>query len=115
MTVWEKEVAKVWMFDYLAYNIDRTPENLLITSDFRVHLIDHSRSFQRFLVPMRPLSRFPRQAIERLRRLSSEELRTALGRYLTEEELQALLERRTRLLARVDELLASRPETQVYF
>ena len=115
MESWEREIAKVWLFDYLAYNIDRTPDNLLVTSDFQVRLIDHSRSFQRFLTPMRPLFRFPRESIERLRTLGPEDFREALGPYLTEEEMEAFLERRKRILDRVAELLASRPESEVYF
>ena len=112
---WEDEVAKVWLFDYLAYNVDRSPENLLVTSEFGVKLIDHSRAFQRFLVPMRPLSRFPQQAIERLRRMTDDEIRGPLAAYLTDEEIDALLERRRRVLERVDALLASKPRSEVLF
>jgi hypothetical protein len=112
---WENEVAKVWLFDYLAYNIDRTPDNLLVAEGFKVHLIDHSRAFQRFLVPMRPLSRFPKRAIDNLRRLEEEDLQRALGDYLTREEMRALLERRKRVLERVDELLGTIPESQIFF
>ena len=115
MASWEDVVAAVWLFDYLAYNVDRSPGNLFVTSGFGVKLIDHSRAFQRFLVPMRPLSRFPRDAIERLRRATDEEIRELLAAYLTDEEIDALLERRRRLLDRVDALLASRPESEVLF
>jgi hypothetical protein len=111
----ENEVARAWLFDYLAYNIDRTSDNLLVVNGFKVKLIDHSRAFQRFLVPMRPLSRFPRAAIERLRGTRPEDFRRALRPYLTEDELEALLARRKRVLERVDELLASRPESEVFF
>ena len=115
MSSWEDEVAKVWLFDYLAYNIDRTPENLLVSSTFGVKLIDHGRAFQRFLVPMRPLSRFPRRAIERLRQMMDDEIREPLTAYLAGEEINALLERRRRVLERVDALLASKPEGEVLF
>ena len=113
--LWEDEVAKTWLFDYLAYNIDRTPENLLVTTGFKVRLIDHSRAFQRFLIPMRPLSRFPRRVIENLRARGEEDMRRALGAYLAEDELRALLERRKRILERVDSLLASQKESDVLF
>ncbi|MCH7824697.1 MAG: hypothetical protein IH849_07840 [Acidobacteria bacterium] len=115
MAAWEDEVAKVWLFDYLAYNIDRTPENLLLIPGFGVKLIDHSRAFQRFLVPMRPLMRFPRQAIDRLRALSEDEIRRSFSDYLTGEEIDALLIRTRRVLDRVDELLAAKPEDEVLF
>ncbi len=115
MATWEDNVATVWFFDYLVYNIDRTPENLLLLPGFRVKLIDHSRAFQRFLVPMRPLMRFPRQAIDRLRALSDDEIRGPLSDYLTGEEIDALLTRKRRILERVDELLATKPEGAVLF
>lgn len=115
LAAWDDEVAAAWLFDYIAYNIDRTPENLLITQGFDLKLIDHSRAFQRFLVPMRPLSRFPRRVVERLRVLSDEEIRAALEAYLTVDEIDALLERRRRVLLRVDELLAENPENDVLF
>jgi len=115
MAAWEDEVAKVWLFDYLAYNIDRTPENLLLIPGFGVKLIDHSRAFQRFLVPMRPLMRFPRQAIDRLRALSDDEIRRSLSDYLTGEEIDALLIRKRRVLERVDDLLGAKPENDVLF
>jgi hypothetical protein len=112
---WENEVDRVWLFDYLAYNIDRTPDNLLVAEGFKVHLIDHSRAFQRFVVPMRPLSRFPRGVVERLRRLGADDFERALGDYLTRDELSALLERRKRVLETVDGLLGTLPEGQVLF
>ncbi len=115
MAAWEDEVAKVWFFDYLAYNIDRTPGNLLLVPGFGVKLIDHSRAFQRFLVPMRPLMRFPRQAIDRLRALSDDKIRESLSAYLTGEEIEALLTRRRRVLDRVDGLLATKSEHEVLF
>ncbi len=115
MAAWEDEVAKVWLFDYLAYNIDRTPENLLLIPGFGVKLIDHGRAFQRFLVPMRPLMRFPRQAIDRLRALSNDEIRRSFSDYLSGEEIDALLIRTRRVLERVDELLAAKPEDEVLF
>jgi hypothetical protein len=115
MEKWQDEVDRVWLFDYLAYNIDRTPDNLLVIEGFQVRLIDHSRAFQHFLVPMRPLSRFPRAAIENLRRLRDEDVREALGPYLTGEEMGALLERRRRVLERVDRLLLRSPEAEVLF
>jgi len=115
MAAWENEVAKVWLFDYLAYNIDRTPENLLVTSGFGVKLIDHSRAFQRFLVPMRPLSRFPREVIEVLRRLTDDQVRAPLAAYLVADEIDALLERRRRVLSRVDDLLDSKDWSKVLF
>ena len=112
---WKEQVETVWFFDYLAYNIDRTPENLLITQGFHIRLIDHSRAFQEFVVPMRPLTRFPRAAIDRLRTLDEDDFERALGPYLDDGEMEALLERRKRILAHVDQLLKRRSPDEVFF
>jgi hypothetical protein len=64
---------------------------------------------------MRPLSRFPRGVIERLRGLGANDFERALGDYLTRDELRALLERRKRVLETVDGLLGTLPEVQVLF
>ena len=112
---WENEVAKAWLFDYLAYNIDRTTGNLLVTKGFKIRLIDHSRAFQRLLVPMRPLFRFPRGVITRLRGLGEQDFHDALGAFLDDEEMDALLERRKRVLRTVDQLLASHTAAEVFF
>ena len=112
---WQKQVEAVWFFDYLAYNIDRTPENLLVTKGFKIRLIDHTRAFQSFLRPMRPLSRFPQLAIDRLRTLEEDDFEEALGSYLDGDEMEALLERRKRLLEHVDRLLEEHPKEDVFF
>ncbi len=111
---WQKQVEAVWFFDYLAYNIDRTPENLLVTKGFKIRLIDHSRAFQSFLRPMRPLTRFPELAIDRLRVLEEDDFQKALGSYLDGDEMEALLERRKRLLEHVDRLLEERANAEVF-
>ena len=40
---WEEQVARIRMFDNLIYNTDRHLNNLRITEDWKIRLIDHSR------------------------------------------------------------------------
>ena len=42
---WNQQVAKVRLWDNLIYNTDRNLGNLLITEDWKIRLIDHSRTF----------------------------------------------------------------------
>ena len=57
--------------------------------------------------PYRPLYRFPRGPVERLRGLDARSLGRALGRYLEKDELAGLAERRGRVLRLVDAAIAS--------
>ena len=41
----ERQLARVRVFDWLILNPDRPDNNLLYTTDWRVHLIDHSEAF----------------------------------------------------------------------
>lgn len=115
LDAWRNQIEATWVFDYLAYNIDRTLENLLVIEGFRIRLIDHSRAFQKFLQPMRPFRRFPGEVVEKLRALDPEALEAPLGGLLDRDEMEALLERRKLLLEHVDQLLAQTPGESVFF
>ena len=45
---WSQKMANVQLFDNLIYNIDRHSNNIYITKDWNVILIDHSRAFRTF-------------------------------------------------------------------
>jgi hypothetical protein len=85
------------LLDYLIYNRDRHVRNLLFGGDYRPIAIDNSITFQAFVLPYRPLYRFPRVAVERLAQLERGSFRKALGRYLAGEEMDGLLRRVDRL------------------
>ena len=57
------------LFDYLIFNTDRHVRNVVFTPDWRPVAIDNSIAFHAFLRPFRPLYRFPRGPLDRLRRL----------------------------------------------
>lgn len=88
-------------FDYLIFNTDRHARNVVFGNDWRPVAIDQSISFHPFKRPYRPLYRFPRGPAEALERLDPRVIQERLGRYLEKDEIEGLLERRTRLLALV--------------
>lgn len=98
----DEGVHAMRLFDYLIFNTDRHLRNVLLGPDWRPAAIDNSIAFHPFLRPYRPLYRFPRGPIERLRLLDARSLRRALGRYLENDELAGLEERRARVLRLVD-------------
>ena len=44
---WNRQLYKVRLFNNLIHNVDRHMDNMLITEDWQVYLIDHSRTFRR--------------------------------------------------------------------
>ena len=48
-TRWNHQMQLVRLFDQLIYNVDRNAGNLLISRDWRVWMIDHTRAFRTFL------------------------------------------------------------------
>jgi hypothetical protein len=90
------------VFDVLIHNTDRTHENLLLTRDWNVVLIDHSRAFT--LRPQSPPLRYqqplelPPALAARLAALDRDTLERELGDWLHRRQIDALLKRRDRLL-----------------
>lgn len=113
---WVGQLWEMYFFDNLIYNADRNEGNILVDTDYRLWLIDHTRAFQAMpeLLDDRVV-RARRSTYERLVKLSEERLREALGVYLEPAELAALLERRERLVARIEDLVAELGEDVVLY
>jgi hypothetical protein len=88
------------VFDQLIYNIDRNLGNLLITSDWRMWMIDHTRAFRRHrtLLSERDLRGCDRTMLARLETLDKATLTRELSRWLEMGEIEALLARRDRIV-----------------
>jgi len=114
---WDREVLKMRLFDQLIYNVDRHANNILITQDFHLRLIDHSRSFrpQKALRNPEQLTRFSKSLLEGLERLEYADLRKRTGRYLTDSQIKTMLERRDAILALARKLVAERGEAAVIY
>ena len=116
-----KYVARAW--DSLIGNEDRTQQNVLYTKDWRTILIDHSRSFRasseftdrlifgkngiKKSADGRPFlfRRLPRSFVEKVNALDFKSIKEAVGPYLNDAEIEAVLARKAVLLAEIDELV----------
>ncbi len=99
-------------FDNLIANEDRHMGNVLVTKDHRAILIDHSRTFRTAdqfadqLLYMQEdsgdssaiMRELPRAFVESLSALDSATLHQVAGKYLTDQEIDAVLKRRLLLL-----------------
>jgi hypothetical protein len=93
---WNQQMWHVRLFDQLIYNVDRNLGNLVIDSDWRIWMIDHTRAFRLFdtLKTVGNLVRVDRQFLERLKALDRAPLVEETKNYLTPFEINALLKRR---------------------
>jgi hypothetical protein len=103
---WNRQMYVVRVFDQLIANVDRNLGNFLITRDWTVWMIDHSRSFRLSdtLRDPQTLTRCDRQLLERLRGLDPDTVQRDLGDYLTRQEIDALFKRRDLIVSHFDAL-----------
>lgn len=73
-TSWNQQMQMIRLFDQLIYNMDRNVGNLIITKDWRVWAIDHTRAFRTHEVLKTP--RMSLDATVRSSRSSSSSIRT---------------------------------------
>lgn len=125
---WSKSKYLMRAFDCLIGNEDRTQENIRYTADWRMILIDHSRSFRsspkhsnnlmygRNGIKEQKLFRvLPRSFVERLKELTLESVSRAVGPYLSNKEKHALLKRRDLLLEEIRIMIKEKGETNILY
>jgi hypothetical protein len=114
---WNQTYLKMVMFDNLISNVDRHLNNILVTKDFDLRLIDHSRSFRQWkeLRETKLLTRFSRSLLDGIKKLEYQDLRKRIGRYVTDEQIRGLLARRDLILKLADKLVAEKGEAAVIY
>lgn len=105
------------VFDSVIGNVDRNSGNILYDESGKIWLIDHSRAFlrndeTRYLDRVSGCSR---QLYERLWEITREELQPALESTLSDSEIDWVLQRRDKVLAHIDRLIAEMGEGAVLF
>ena len=109
------QIMRVW--DELIQNRDRNQGNILWTHDWTMWLIDHTRAFRLNTNVLKPeqLARCDRGLLERLRAVTPEALKQAVGNSLTKQEQEALLARRDKIIKHYEERIARLGEPVVLF
>ena len=117
VAAWNRQMYIVRVFDQLIHNTDRNLANLVITRDWKIWMIDHTRAFR--LNPElgnpKQLGMCERNLLAALRKLDRLSLARELGEYLTGAELDALLSRRDKIVDYFDRKVAERGEQEVLF
>lgn len=104
--MWNEQIYMMRLFDQLIYNTDRNLGNMLITKDWRLWAIDHTRAFRRHKSLKAPahVSRCDRQVFERLKALTFDAIKQQLDEYLDDGQIRAILARRDAIVAKLEGL-----------
>ena len=114
---WERVYLKMHLFDQLIANVDRHLNNILVTREFDLRLIDHSRSFRenKELQNPRLLHRFSRSVLDGIQKLEFQSLKKRIGRYLLDNQIRAMLARRDAIIALAAAHVKDRGEAAVIY
>ena len=126
---WNRAFYKQRAFDNLIANDDRHQNQYLITEDWRMILIDHSRSFRtskkftKKLIydeknkegPTFIMKELPRALYEKIKSLNAEVIKNAVGEYLTDKEIEAMLVRKDLIVKWVEDRIKKMGEDKVLY
>lgn len=114
---WMRQVQTMYLFDDLIGNIDRNMGDIVIDPDWKLWMIDHSRSFGVRFEPRHIEEVFfcERGFWEKLQVLDEAQIRERLGTSLTGPEIDAMLERRDQIVAHIQALIEQRTEEVVLY
>lgn len=124
----DRAVYLMRAFDNLIANEDRHANNFLLTKDWRIILIDHSRTFRtskKFTDELiyteknpegpKLMKELPRAFVEKLKGLTFAAIRGAVGEYLTDDQINAMLKRRDLMLKEIDRLVKLNGEANTLY
>ncbi len=126
---WKRTGYLQQVFDNLIGNEDRNMGNVLLTSDNRPLLIDHSRTFRtskafteslpfsedNLLEGAEIMRELPRALVEKIAALEPDIIRDAVGKYLTNREIQAIMDRKVLILKEIERLISLYGEASVLY
>jgi hypothetical protein len=124
---WNNGIYLTRAFDNLIANEDRHQGSILVTKDWRLILIDHSRSFgtsEQLTTELifsgekddsKIMRRLPRVFVDKLKSMNSEVVKEIVGDYLTDKEIAAVLMRRDLILKEIARLIEKHGEADVLY
>lgn len=125
---WNRALYLQRAFDNLIANEDRHQNQYLITKDWHMILIDHSRSFrttkkfttrliydEKYKEGARLMKELPRAFVEKLKAMNQEVIREAVGEYLTDKEIEAVLKRKDLIINWIEKRIKEVGEDNVLY
>jgi hypothetical protein len=112
---WSRQISRMKLFDQLIANIDRNAGNLLYDSSWKLFLIDHSRAFTEKTNPkgIAPIQTVDQTLWDRINALTRADLDRALGAWLDNNAIAAILTRREKMRENIAKQVAKFGEARV--
>jgi len=114
LATWNRHIARAKMIDNLIYNIDPNLGNWLVDPSWNLILIDHTRSFTTKKNMVHEMTRVDRALWDRMKALTIATLTPAVGKWIGNREMLAIIERRDRMQGTIDKLVAAKGEAAVF-
>jgi hypothetical protein len=108
-----KPIRQMLLFDNLIRNIDRNAGNILVGQPGDLILIDHSRAFTTNKKLQNKVERVDAELWQRMQTLTRENLTRALGAWLDEDAITAIIVRRDAMANEINKLVARKGRTLV--
>ena len=114
---WNKQMYRMRVFSALVRDTDRNLTNVLITSDWKIMMIDFTRAFrlQPIVASFKDLPMCDRGMFEKMKGLTKDGIRAASGDYLSPNEIEAMLKRRDILVTHFEGLIKAQGEDAVLY
>ena len=114
---WAMQQNRMRIFSELVHDTDRNTGNQLITEDWRLWMVDFTRAFRRSngLFREQSVQRCSRDLLGAMKALTAESVAAATAPHLLPAEISALLNRRDRIIARIEMLVQERGEQAVLY
>jgi len=114
---WNQQMVTVQIFDQLILNMDRNLGNLVITKDWNIWMIDHTRAFRlyRTCPKLAGMKQIDRTLLENLKKLNKADLKSELSQYLTPMEIDGVLARRDAIVKHFGVRMAENGEAKVLY
>ncbi|HJU41401.1 MAG TPA: hypothetical protein VJ691_01255 [Vicinamibacterales bacterium] len=114
---WNYQMYRMRVFAALLRDTDRNLGNVLITPEWKIMMIDFTRAFrlQEELLHPKDLNRLDRAVFSKLETLERQDVKQAVGDWLTNAEIDAMMKRRALLVAHFKTLIAELGEEKVLY
>jgi hypothetical protein len=114
---WNNQMYRMRVFTALVRDTDRNLGNVLITPEWKVMMIDFTRAFrlQPELQHTVDLNRLDRALLPKLEALDRQTVKKAVGDWLKNAEIDAMIKRRDLLVAHFKKLIAELGEDKVLY
>jgi len=114
---WNNQMYRMRVFTALVRDTDRNLTNVLITPEWKLYMIDFTRGFrlQPELMHLTDLAKMDRTLWTKLQALERSAVKAAVGDWLTNAELDAMMKRRDLLVAHFSKLITESGEEKVLY